>query len=88
LATTYDYIAPAAVAQRAGNHRAVAHVALCHALWREFLFMRTLRLALVVSRVTLEQSQIFAWTRVVATIVATTALVLGASFVAVAMSLA
>jgi len=60
---------------------------LCHALWRELLFMRTLRLALVVSRVTLEQSQIFAWTRVVATIVATTTLVLGASFVAVAMSL-
>jgi hypothetical protein len=50
--------------------------------------MRTLRLALVVSRVTLEQSQIFAWTRVVATIVATTTLVLGASFVAVAMGLA
>ena len=55
---------------------------------RELLFMRTLRLALVVSRVTLEQSQIFAWTRVVATIVATATLVLGASFVAVAMSLA
>ena len=54
----------------------------------ELLLMRTLRLALVVSRVTLEQSQIFAWTRVVATIVATTSLVLGASFVAVAMSLA
>jgi hypothetical protein len=50
--------------------------------------MRTLRLALVVSRVTLEQSEIFAWTRVVATVVATTTLVLGASFVAVAMSLA
>ena len=69
-------------------NRAIAQVALCHALWRELLFMRTLRLALVVSRVTLEQSQIFAWTRVVATIVATTTLVLGASFVAVAMSLA
>jgi len=54
----------------------------------ELLLMRTLRLALVVSRVTLEQSQIFAWTRVVATIIATTTLVLGASFVAVAMSLA
>jgi len=50
--------------------------------------MRTLRLALVVSRVTLEQSQIFAWTRIIATIVATATLVLGASFVAVAMSLA
>jgi hypothetical protein len=52
------------------------------------LFMRTLRLALVVSRVTLEQSKIFAWTRVVAIVVATTTMVLGASFVAVALSLA
>ena len=49
--------------------------------------MRTLRLALVVSRVTLEQSKIFAWTRVVAIVVATTTMVLGASFVAVALSL-
>jgi hypothetical protein len=57
------------------------------ALRRE-LFMRTLRLALVVSRVTLEQSKIFAWTRVVAIVVATTTMVLGASFVAVALSLA
>jgi len=45
-------------------------------------------LALAVSRVTLEQSKIFAWTRVVTIIVATTTMVLGASFVAVAMSLA
>jgi len=60
---------------------------LCRALWRE-LFMRTLRLALVVSRVTLEQSKIFAWTRVVAIVVGTTTMVLGASFVAVALSLA
>jgi hypothetical protein len=52
------------------------------------LFMRTLRLALVVSRVTLEQSKIFAWTRVVAIVVATTTMVLGASLVAVALSLA
>jgi hypothetical protein len=52
------------------------------------MFMRTLRLALVVSRVTLEQSKIFAWTRVVAIVVATTTMVLGASFVAVALSLA
>jgi hypothetical protein len=59
----------------------------CRALWRE-LFMRTLRLALVVSRVTLEQSKIFAWTRVVAIVVAATTMVLGASFVAVALSLA
>ena len=50
--------------------------------------MSTLRLALAVSRVTLEQSKIFAWTRVVTIIVATTTMVLGASFVAVAMSLA
>ena len=34
--------------------------------------MRTLRLALVVSRVAFEQSGIFAWTRVVAIVVATT----------------
>src|SRR5262249_12722092 len=60
---------------------------LCRALWRE-LFMRTLRLALVVSRVTLEQSKIFAWTRVVAIVVGATTMVLGASFVAVALSLA
>jgi hypothetical protein len=60
---------------------------LCCALWRE-LFMSTLRLALVVSRVTLEQSKIFAVTRVVAIVVATTTMVLGASFVAVALSLA
>jgi hypothetical protein len=59
----------------------------CRALWRE-MFMRTLRLALVVSRVTLEQSKIFAVTRVVAIVVATTTMVLGASFVAVALSLA
>ena len=39
--------------------------------------MRTLRLAPVVSRVTLEQSKIFAWTRVVAIVVATTTMVLG-----------
>jgi hypothetical protein len=70
------------------NSRAQASCGgLCPALWRE-LFMRTLRLALVVSRVTLEQSKIFAWTRVVAIVVATTTMVLGASFVAVALSLA
>jgi hypothetical protein len=69
--------------QRAGKLR---QLGAC-ALWRE-LFMRTLRLALVVSRVTLEQSKIFAVTRVVAIVVATTTMVLGASFVAVALSLA
>jgi hypothetical protein len=69
--------------QRAGKLRQFVSCAV-----EGVLFMRTLRLALVVSRVTLEQSKIFAWTRVVAIVVATTTMVLGASFVAVALSLA
>lgn len=48
--------------------------------------MRTLRAALAAGRNAF--SRIIAWSRVVATVVATTAMVLGASFVAVAMSLA
>jgi hypothetical protein len=55
--------------------------------WRE-LFMRTLRVALAASRSAFEQSEILAWTRVVATVIATTTMVLGASFLAVALSLA
>jgi hypothetical protein len=69
--------------QRAGKLRQFVSCAV-----EGVLFMRTLRLALVVSRVTLEQSKIFAVTRVVAIVIATTTMVLGASFVAVALSLA
>lgn len=50
--------------------------------------MRTLRIALVASRLAFEQSEVLIWTKVVATVIATTTLVLGASFVAVALSLA
>lgn len=50
--------------------------------------MRTLRVALAASRSAVEQSEIIAWTKVVATVLATTTMVLCASFVAVALSLA
>ena len=49
--------------------------------------MRTLRVALAASRSAVEQSQVIAWTKVVATVLATTTMVLGASFLAVALSL-
>jgi hypothetical protein len=49
--------------------------------------MRTLHAALAAGRSTFEISRIIAWTRVVATVLATAAVVLGASFVAVTMSL-
>jgi preprotein translocase subunit SecG len=49
--------------------------------------MRTLRVALAASRVAFEQSEIIGWTKVVATVLATTTMVLGASFLAVALSL-
>ena len=50
--------------------------------------MRTLRAALAAGRSAFEPSRIIAWTRIVATALATTAMVLAASFVAVAISLA
>ena len=50
--------------------------------------MRTLRAALAAFRDPFAVSRIIAVSRVVATVVATTAMVLGASFVAVALSLA
>jgi hypothetical protein len=50
--------------------------------------MRTLHTALAVGWTTVRISRFAAWSKAVAAIVATTAMVLGASFVAVAMSLA
>jgi hypothetical protein len=50
--------------------------------------MRALRAAFAASRSTVDLSEIITWTKVVVTVVATTALVLAASFVAVSMSLA
>jgi hypothetical protein len=50
--------------------------------------MRTLHAALAAGRSAIELSRIIAWTRTVATVFATTASVLGASFVAVALNLA
>jgi len=81
---TCGYIALLLVQQCAGNFEMRLYASALEGV----LFMSTLRLALAVGRVTLEQSKIFAWTRVVTIIVATTTMVLGASFVAVAMSLA
>jgi hypothetical protein len=50
--------------------------------------MRTLRAASAASRNAFEVSPIVVWSRVAVTTVATTAMVLGASFVAVVLSLA
>jgi hypothetical protein len=50
--------------------------------------MRTLRAASAASRKAFEISPIVTWSRGVATVLVTSAMVLGASFVAVALSLA
>lgn len=50
--------------------------------------MRTLRAALAASRTAFDPSEIMAWTKGAATVLATMAMVLAASFVAVAMGLA
>jgi hypothetical protein len=49
--------------------------------------MRTLRAESAADRSTVDLSRIIAWTRVAATVVGTIAMVLAASFVAVAISL-
>jgi len=49
--------------------------------------MRTLRAALAAPWDSFELARIIAWSRVIATVIATTGMVLGASFVAVATSL-